>query len=87
MTAESLTIAGLERWAESGAHWQVLDISATCAVVELRTCMGEPVERHESADPEVIAYLRAAPTDLDAEDVHARGRYAEEPSGPGRDAG
>lgn len=58
---DELTIDALERWALFGAHWRVLDISDTHALVELRTCTDEPVERHEVRDPGVVAYLRARP--------------------------
>ena len=69
MSPEPLTIAGLERWVLSGAHWRVLDISAERVVVDLCTCMGEPVDRVESDDPEVIAYLRTARSALDVSEV------------------
>jgi len=60
-----LTVADLERWVLSGAHWRVLDISPERVVVELCSCVGEPVDQVESVDPEVIAYLRTAPSHLD----------------------
>jgi hypothetical protein len=61
MDTEELTIDALERWALFGAHWRVLDISEARALVELRTCTDEPVERREVRDAGVIAYLRARP--------------------------
>ena len=61
-----LSIADLERWALFGAHWRVLEISPERALVELRTCTEEPVERHEVGDPGVIAYLRARPEGPDS---------------------
>jgi len=64
MSTQKLTIGGLERWVLAGAHWRVLDISRERVVVELCTCMGEPVERLESADPDLIAHLRTARRDL-----------------------
>jgi hypothetical protein len=42
-----------------------VDISRQRAVVDLCTCMGEPVERLESDDPTVIDYLRFARPDPD----------------------
>jgi hypothetical protein len=42
-----------------------VDISRKRAVVDLGTCMGEPVERLESDDPTVIDYLRLARPDPD----------------------
>lgn len=50
----------LERWALFGAHWRVLELSDRHAVVELRACTGEPVDRLQSDDPALIGYLRSA---------------------------
>jgi hypothetical protein len=50
----------------SGGHWRVVDISREHAVVDLCSCMGEPMERAAADDSAVIAYLRTAclsPTD------------------------
>lgn len=63
--AEHMTIATLEDWAGSGAHWRVLHHSERLAVVELQQCTGEPIERLESREPEVIAYLDGIESDLD----------------------
>jgi hypothetical protein len=49
----------LERWVDSGADYAVLHLSDEGALVELRTCLGEPVDRLESADPRLLAYLRS----------------------------
>jgi hypothetical protein len=54
----------LERWTLSGGHWRLIDISNDHAVVDLCTCTGEPLERLESDDPALIAYLRTAHSDL-----------------------
>ena len=62
---QKLTIADLERWLASGAHCPIVSISSQRAVVDLCTCMGEPVERVRSEDPGVIAYLRTAHPELD----------------------
>lgn len=48
----------LRRWEDHGAEWRVLHLSDDAAVVDLCTCYGEPVERLESRDPELISYLR-----------------------------
>jgi hypothetical protein len=56
MSAHGLRIEDLERWVLSGAHWRVVDMC---------TCMGEPMERVESDDPAVIGYLRTAHSELD----------------------
>jgi hypothetical protein len=65
MSTENLTIDGLERWVLSGASWRVADISNEYALVDLCTCMGEPLERLQSDDPSVIGYLRTAHSYLD----------------------
>jgi len=51
----------LERWRDSGAGYRVLHLSDERAVVELRSCLGEPEERIESADPRLIHWLRRQP--------------------------
>jgi hypothetical protein len=49
----------LERWEDSGAVWRVESLTDTAAVIQLCTCTGEPVERIESDDPELIEFVRA----------------------------
>ena len=56
-------IGELERWTFLGAQWRVVALSGEQAIVDLCTCMGEPVDRVESDDPALIAYLRAAQSD------------------------
>ena len=48
----------LERWEEHGATWRALHVSDDCAIVDLCTCTGEPVERIESGDRDLIRLLR-----------------------------
>ncbi|MFL5887231.1 MAG: hypothetical protein ACJ77M_19350 [Thermoleophilaceae bacterium] len=48
----------LRRWEEHGAEWRVVHVSDEAAIVDLCTCYGEPVERLESRDPELISYVR-----------------------------
>lgn len=48
----------LERWEEHGAVWRARHVSDEIAIVDLCTCHGEPVDRLESADPELIEYVR-----------------------------
>ena len=60
-----VTIAELEDWLLSGAHWRVVDIAKTGAEVEFRTCTGRPLERRQTHDPAVIEYLRTAHTEQD----------------------
>jgi hypothetical protein len=51
-------VAVLERWVHNGATWRPVHVSDAKAIVDLCTCHGEPVERIESGDPELIAFLR-----------------------------
>lgn len=53
-------VSVLERWCDYGADYRVLQLSDEGAIVELRTCFGEPVERLESSDPRLLEYLRRA---------------------------
>jgi hypothetical protein len=55
------TISELEDWEESGAAWRAVELDAEHAVVDLCTCSGERMERVQSEDPEVIAFVRAHP--------------------------
>jgi hypothetical protein len=48
----------LENWTLSGGRWRIVSLSDERAVLDLCTCTGEPMERFESDDPVVIAYLR-----------------------------
>ena len=48
----------LRRWESHGAEWRVVHVSDDAAIVDLCTCYGEPVERLESRDPELISYVR-----------------------------
>ena len=58
--SQPLSIATLERWVVFGAAWTVAEISAEHVLVQLCSCTGEPVERRESRDLAVIAYVRDA---------------------------
>jgi hypothetical protein len=59
-------VAALRRWLDHGAGYRVLELSADRAVLELRTCTGEPVDRLESADPDLIGYVRKRELSADA---------------------
>ena len=74
MSAQALTIQTLEDWARAGAHWRVLHHGELRTVVELQQCTGEPVERLESDDPVVIAYLEGVGSDLDLRTNQPEGR-------------
>jgi hypothetical protein len=52
----------LRRWEDNGAMWRAVHVSDAKAIVELCTCAGEPVERIESDDPDLIRLLRERPT-------------------------
>jgi hypothetical protein len=51
-------VADIERWTDNGADYEVLVLTDERAVVQLETCYGEPVDRLESSDPRLIAWLR-----------------------------
>jgi hypothetical protein len=51
-------VAVLERWTDHGALYEVLELTDERAVVQLKTCYGEPVELLESDDARLIAFLR-----------------------------
>jgi hypothetical protein len=55
----------LERWEVHGAAWRALHVSDEKAIVELCTCHGEPVDRIESSDPDLISLLRERPSSGD----------------------
>jgi hypothetical protein len=55
----------LERWQDHGAMWRVVSVTETEAVVDLCSCVGEPVEQLRSSDPELLRYLAAAPPGKD----------------------
>ena len=54
-------IETLRRWEDHGAVWRAVHVSDERAIVDLCACTGEPVDRLESSDPELIRYLRERP--------------------------
>jgi hypothetical protein len=48
----------LEDWELHGAEWRALELGEGRVVLELCTCSGEPVDRVESEDPDLIEYVR-----------------------------
>ena len=48
----------IKRWLEYGGHYRLLELASVGAVLELCSCHGEAVDRLESADPALVAYLR-----------------------------
>jgi hypothetical protein len=61
--ARQATIDELEDWEQQGAVWQAVEVSDERAVVDLCSCSGERMERVESDDPELIAFVRARRSD------------------------
>ena len=51
-------VTTLERWEDHGAIWRLVHVSDDYAIVDLCTCTGEPVDRLESGDDELIRFLR-----------------------------
>jgi hypothetical protein len=48
----------VQRWEDHGADWRVVHVSDGHVLIDLCTCTGEPVERLESSDPELIRFVR-----------------------------
>jgi hypothetical protein len=55
----SVTVDYLEDWQLNGASWRPLSVTDERAVLLLCSCSGEPMDRVESDQPELIAYVRA----------------------------
>jgi hypothetical protein len=55
---EETPIDVLRRWEDAGAFWRAVHVSDARAVVDLCACTGEPVDRLESDDPDLIRFLR-----------------------------
>lgn len=55
-------LGALRDWEAAGAHWRLVQLTDEHAVVELLTCLGEPAERLESGDAELLAHLRRRPS-------------------------
>jgi hypothetical protein len=51
----------LRRWEDHGAVWRVVELTADRAVVDLCTCYGEPVDRIESTDSQLLRFLAENP--------------------------
>jgi hypothetical protein len=55
----SATVEYLKDWELHGATWRAIELSDDHAVIELRSCYGEPMDRVEGHDPKLIEYVRA----------------------------
>lgn len=47
----------LRRWEDHGAMWRVVSLGPERAIVDLCTCYGEPVDRLESDDRDLLRFL------------------------------
>lgn len=56
---KAVTVEELQGWRDHGAVWRPVELDDEHAVIDLCTCSGEPMERVRSADPTLIAYVRA----------------------------
>ena len=65
MRARPLTLEELTDWAAAGAHWEVRSLDPARAEVEFCTCLGEPVERAGTEDPELVRLLERIRSDRD----------------------
>jgi hypothetical protein len=58
LSAPDDPIAVLQRWADAGAIWRVLDRTDTSVTITLHQCDGgEEVDRLTSADPRLLEYV------------------------------
>ena len=57
----AVTVEYLEEWQGHGAVWRAVEVSDERAVIDLCGCTGEPMDRVQSDEPELIAYVRAHP--------------------------
>ena len=48
----------LKRWEDHGAIWRAESVTDDKAVVLMCTCYGEPVERIESTDANLLRFVR-----------------------------
>jgi hypothetical protein len=55
----TVTVEYLEEWEEHGAVWRAVEVSDERAVIDLCSCTGEAMDRVQSDEPELIAYVRA----------------------------
>jgi len=49
----------LQRWEDGGATWQVESLTDERAVIQLCACTGEPMDRLESDDEQLIEFVRS----------------------------
>ena len=51
-------LSELEDWELHGATWRTVELQRQRVVLELCSCSGEPMDRVESDDSELIEYVR-----------------------------
>jgi hypothetical protein len=51
-------LSALEDWELHGATWRTVELGNERVVLELCSCSGEPMDRVESYDRELIEYVR-----------------------------
>jgi hypothetical protein len=49
----------LKRWEDGGAVWRVIALGDEHVSIDLCACTGEPVDRLDSGDPDLIAFVNA----------------------------
>jgi hypothetical protein len=64
MTPES-PIDTLRRWEDGGAVWRVIALGDEHVSIDLCACTGEPVDRLDSGDPELLEFVRARAAEND----------------------
>ena len=53
------TIKELQDWETGGAVWRPVTITDERAVIDLCSCTGEPMDRVETDEPDVIEFVRS----------------------------
>jgi hypothetical protein len=48
----------LQQWEDGGAVWRVIALGPEHVSIDLCACTGEPVDRLDSSDPELLEYVR-----------------------------
>jgi hypothetical protein len=54
----TVTVEHLKDWELGGATWRAVELDDRRAVIDLCSCSGERMDRVESDQPELIAYVR-----------------------------
>jgi len=54
----TVTVEHLRDWERGGATWRAVELDDRHAVIDLCSCSGERMDRVESDQPQLIAYVR-----------------------------